>query len=56
LGLSVRWRRVDGGGRVRLRPGDGDAAHELPDQHDQPLGFTPYPTVPPLPVSPTDDR
>jgi isoquinoline 1-oxidoreductase beta subunit len=27
---------------------------EFPINHNQPLGFTPYPTVPPLPPSPTD--
>jgi isoquinoline 1-oxidoreductase subunit beta len=27
----------------------------FPINHDEPLGFTPYPTVPPLPESPTDD-
>jgi isoquinoline 1-oxidoreductase beta subunit len=27
---------------------------QFPINHDQPLGFTPYPTVPPLPQSPTD--
>jgi isoquinoline 1-oxidoreductase subunit beta len=26
----------------------------FPINHDQPLGFTPYPTVPPVPPSPTD--
>ena len=26
----------------------------FPINHDGPLGFTPYPTVPPLPESPTD--
>jgi isoquinoline 1-oxidoreductase subunit beta len=26
----------------------------FPINHDAPLGFTPYPTVPPLPESPTD--
>jgi hypothetical protein len=27
---------------------------QFPINHDQPLGFTPYPTVPPLPQSPTN--
>jgi isoquinoline 1-oxidoreductase subunit beta len=27
----------------------------FPINHDQPLGFVPYPTVPPLPQSPTDE-
>jgi isoquinoline 1-oxidoreductase beta subunit len=27
---------------------------EFPINHNQPLGFTPYPTVPPIPQSPTD--
>jgi isoquinoline 1-oxidoreductase beta subunit len=33
----------------------GTLPTSFPINHDQPLGFTPYPTVPPLPVSPTDD-
>jgi hypothetical protein len=32
----------------------GKVPTSLPINHDQPLGFTPYPTVPPLPQSPTD--
>ena len=33
----------------------GTLPTSFPINHNQPLGFTPYPTVPPLPVSPTDD-
>lgn len=32
----------------------GTAPTEFPINHNQPLGFTPYPTVPPIPQSPTD--
>ena len=32
----------------------GTLPTRFPINHDQPLGFTPYPTVPPLPESPTD--
>ncbi|MGZ6606437.1 MAG: molybdopterin cofactor-binding domain-containing protein [Solirubrobacteraceae bacterium] len=34
----------------------GTLPTSFPINHTQPLGFTPYPTVPPLPASPTDDR
>jgi isoquinoline 1-oxidoreductase beta subunit len=33
----------------------GTLPTSFPINHNQPLGFTPYPTVPPLPASPTDD-
>jgi isoquinoline 1-oxidoreductase beta subunit len=33
----------------------GTLPTSFPINHDQPLGFTPYPTVPPLPESPTDN-
>jgi isoquinoline 1-oxidoreductase subunit beta len=33
----------------------GTLPTSFPINHSQPLGFTPYPTVPPLPESPTDD-
>jgi isoquinoline 1-oxidoreductase beta subunit len=32
----------------------GTMPTRFPINHDQPLGFTPYPTVPPIPQSPTD--
>jgi isoquinoline 1-oxidoreductase subunit beta len=32
----------------------GQMPTSFPINHNQPLGFTPYPTVPPLPESPTD--
>ena len=32
----------------------GTMPTEFPVNHSQPLGFTPYPTVPPIPQSPTD--
>jgi isoquinoline 1-oxidoreductase beta subunit len=32
----------------------GTMPTSFPINHDQPLGFTPYPTVPPVPASPTD--
>jgi isoquinoline 1-oxidoreductase beta subunit len=32
----------------------GKLPTEFPINHNQPLGFTPYPTVPPIPQSPTD--
>jgi isoquinoline 1-oxidoreductase subunit beta len=32
----------------------GTMPTSFPINHDQPLGFTPYPTVPPIPQSPTD--
>jgi isoquinoline 1-oxidoreductase subunit beta len=32
----------------------GATPTDFPINHDQPLGFTPYPTVPPTPQSPTD--
>jgi isoquinoline 1-oxidoreductase beta subunit len=32
----------------------GTMPTSFPINHDQPLGFTPFPTVPPLPESPTD--
>ena len=34
----------------------GTLPTSFPINHNQPLGFTPYPAVPPLPESPTDDR
>jgi isoquinoline 1-oxidoreductase beta subunit len=33
----------------------GKLPTSFPINHDGPLGFTPYPTVPPLPASPTDN-
>ncbi len=33
----------------------GKLPTSFPINHDQPLGFTPYPTIPPLPESPTDE-
>ena len=33
----------------------GTVPTTFPINHDAPLGFTPYPTVPPLPESPTDE-
>ena len=33
----------------------GTVPTTFPINHDGPLGFTPYPTVPPLPTSPTDE-
>ena len=32
----------------------GTMPTSFPINHDQPLGFTPFPTVPPIPQSPTD--
>jgi isoquinoline 1-oxidoreductase beta subunit len=32
----------------------GKMPTEFPINHNQPLGFEPYPTVPPIPQSPTD--
>ena len=32
----------------------GTLPTQFPINHNQPLGFTPYPTVPPMPQSPTD--
>ena len=32
----------------------GTMSPSLPINHNQPLGFTPLPTVPPIPHSPTD--
>ena len=36
------------------RRATGTTPTEFPVNHSQPLGFTPYPTVPPTPQSPTD--
>jgi isoquinoline 1-oxidoreductase beta subunit len=36
------------------RRATGTTPTEFPINHNQPLGFTPYPTVPPTPQSPTD--
>ena len=33
----------------------GTVPTSFPINHNDPLGFTPYPTVPPLPESKTDD-
>jgi isoquinoline 1-oxidoreductase subunit beta len=33
----------------------GTMPTSFPINHNQPLGFTPYPTVPPIPQSPTND-
>ena len=54
-GGRVRGRAVDGRGRKRVRAGDReDCRPSFPINHNQPLGFTPLPTVPPIPQSPTD--
>jgi isoquinoline 1-oxidoreductase beta subunit len=36
------------------RRATGTTPTEFPINHNQPLGFTPYPTIPPIPQSPTD--